>query len=111
MSNQLKIVSLEEFQQAIKDQNCDTVNAKFVCPRCGTEQSAQDLIDAGAGKDWEDVQPFLAFSCVGRFDDSKGCNWTLGGFLQIHNLEVRFAGKTYPRFEPVNLRARESDHD
>jgi hypothetical protein len=79
------------------------------CPMCGTIQSAADLIAAGAGPDFDAVEKYLAFSCVGRFTnagsprkvpDGKPCNWTLGGLFSLHKLEVVTPdGKKYPRFE------------
>jgi len=59
---------------------------KFVCPACKTVQSIQDLLRAGVKK--EDVDGYMAFSCIGRFTKDKGCDWTLGGLFQIHTLEV-----------------------
>lgn len=73
-------------------------NWKFVCPRCKTVQSGQDFLDAGLSI--EQAQKYLAFSCIGRFVSGKGCDWTLGGLLQIHTLEVLDdEGKAHPRFE------------
>lgn len=64
------------------------------------EQSATDLIEAGAGANFDSVQGFLGFSCIGRFDTSKGCNWTLGGLFKLHELEiVTEDGERYPRFK------------
>ncbi|HVX56942.1 MAG TPA: VVA0879 family protein [Candidatus Saccharimonadales bacterium] len=74
---------------------------KFVCPACGTVQTIQQLKDLGLSS--EEIHGVMAFSCIGRFtrqgDEgiaahgrgekwNKGCNWTLGGLLQIHELEV-----------------------
>jgi len=86
---------------------------KFVCPACGTVQSVQQLLDAGLSK--EDVQSVIGYSCIGRFTNqdgggieakhrgepwNKGCNWTLGGLLRIHTLEVDCGdGEMRPAFE------------
>jgi hypothetical protein len=74
---------------------------QFVCPMCGTKQSVASLLAAGVPLD--KVEGVIAYSCIGRFtgqgDDGiaakaegkpwdKGCNWTLGGLLQMHELEV-----------------------
>jgi len=62
-----------------------------------------------------DVQKYFGFSCVGRFTgagnppkpedkgkEQKGCNWTLGGLFQMHDLEVVTPdGKKHPCFEPA----------
>jgi len=90
---------------------------KFVCPACGTVQSVGQLKDAviASGGTKDDVHGYIAFSCIGRFTRQgdkgiaskhrgekwdKGCNWTLGGLLTIHNLEVIMPdGKKRPTFE------------
>lgn len=97
----MKTITVEDFKKEFEKQGRERrEDITFKCPRCGTVQSAQELIDAGAGDDFESVQGYLGFSCVGRFDDSKGCDWTLGGLLRIHTLEViDVDGKRYPHFE------------
>lgn len=99
----MKIMTIDEFKAAIKDQGkARAEDATFKCPRCGTLQSAQDLIDAGVGKTFADVEKYLAFSCVGRFTKKKGCDWTLGGLFRIHELEVVTPdGKHHPAFMPM----------
>ena len=95
-------MTLEEFKTKITDQGVDILNAKFICPKCQTHQSAQELIDAGAGQSLDDVEKYLGFSCIGRFDESKGCDWTLGGLFQFHELEVNTPdGEKHPRFMPA----------
>lgn len=95
-------MTLEQFHSAIRKQGRTRIeDATFRCPRCKTLQSAQDLIDAGAGESMGDVEKYLAFSCVGRFSNEIGCNWTLGGLFQIHELEVVTPdGERHPRFMP-----------
>lgn len=99
----MKTCTVEEFEGMIKAQNRDSIDdVTFQCPRCKTVQSARDLINAGAGKDFDDVEKYLAFSCVGRWDKDKGCDWTLGGLFRIHELEVITPdGKKHPRFMPM----------
>lgn len=96
-------MTLKEFREILKAQNVKSREYyQFICPACKTAQCAQDLIDAGAGETFEDVQKYLAFSCVGRFTKDKGCDWTLGGFLKIHEFEViNEDGDVRPVFEPV----------
>lgn len=98
----MQIMTLEEFQAAIKNQGKDRVeDVTFKCPRCGTLQSAQDLIDAGVGSNLDEVEKYLAFSCVGRWSKDKGCDWTLGGLFKLHELEVITPdGERHPRFIP-----------
>ncbi|MBI5255396.1 MAG: hypothetical protein HY855_02775 [Burkholderiales bacterium] len=103
-------MTLQEFHDACKAQSVPTLHLAFKCPMCGTVQSAYDLIKAGAGHDFDAVEPYLAFSCVGRFTGAgsykrgekpgRGCNWTLGGLFQVHKFAVITPdGKTHPRFE------------
>ena len=98
----MKTVKLHEFHEILKEQGVPMEEVTFQCPRCKTLQSANDLIAAGAGKNLNEVEKYLAFSCVGRFDKDKGCDWTLGGFFQMHELEVITTdGERHPRFMPV----------
>lgn len=96
-------MTVEEFHAALKAQGTDRIeDVTFHCPRCKTLQSAQDLIDAGAGENMDAVEKYVAFSCVGRWSEEKGCDWTLGGLFGIHKLEVVTPdGEHHPRFEPV----------
>ncbi len=106
----MKTMTLEEFQTALRAQGVKSHNdAAFVCPMCGIVQSARDLIQAGAGKTFDEVERYLAFSCVGRWtaasaprreQDGSPCNWTLGGLLTLHKLEVEMPdGERHPRFD------------
>ncbi len=98
----LVTMTVAEFHDALRKQGVTSREEwKFRCPRCGTVQTAQDLIDAGAGDDFEAVEKYLAFSCVGRWDDNKGCDWTLGGPLQIQELNVVVDDEFHPRMMPV----------
>jgi len=75
----------------------DSMEWRFQCPRCGTVQCGKDLVAAGVARDKLDY--VLAFSCIGRFDPARGCNWTLGGLFAIHTTEVVFEGGVQPVFE------------
>ena len=107
MSNQNRELTLEAFRAEIKAQDVDPLDYAFICPACNTVQSARWLITAGAGKDFEEVQGVLGFSCVGRFTgagsdriEGKGCNWTCDGLFQIHKLTVITPDeKKHPHFE------------
>jgi len=69
---------------------------RFKCPNCGNVQTYQDFVDNKI-KDPSDV---LMVSCIGRWVKDKGCNWTLGGLLQVHKTEVQtLDGKYHPVFE------------
>ena len=98
----MQTMTLEEFRSALKAQGVPIEQVKLICPKCKTAQSANDLIAAGAGRSFDDVEKYLGFSCVGRFDETKGCDWTLGGLFSIHELEVVTPdGERHPRFLPV----------
>ncbi|MFY9327821.1 MAG: VVA0879 family protein [Georgfuchsia sp.] len=108
----MKVISLGEFQAMLIAQAVpDHTHFALVCPMCGTVQSARDLIDAGAGKTFEDVEKYLGFSCIGRFTgapsprkrpDGAPCDWTLGGLFHTHKLEVVTEdGEHHARFIPA----------
>jgi len=61
-------------------------NWKFICPRCKTIQCGQDLLDLDVPLNL--IESAIGFSCIGRFTKEKGCDWTLGGLFQIHELEI-----------------------
>ena len=109
----MKTMSLKDFQTELLAQGVSQVHFAFKCPICGTVQSANDLIAAGAGGNFDEVEKYLGYSCVGRFTGAghhakdtppgKGCNWTLGGLFQLHRLEVITEdGERHPRFEPAS---------
>ena len=67
---------------------------QFKCASCGHVQTPQDFIDIG-----EDPEKYVFFSCIGRLKKGIGCDWTLGGLLQIHKLEVVADGRNVRAFE------------
>lgn len=108
----MRKITVDQFHAELKAQGVERRDLAFKCPMCGTVQSARDLIAAGAGKDFDEVEKYLAFSCVGRWTgapgprmhpDGKPCDWTLGGLFSMHRLEVVTEdGKAHPRFEPAS---------
>lgn len=107
----MRKITMDEFHGELKAQGVPRDHLAFKCPRCGTIQSADDLIRAGAGADFDVVEKYLGFSCVGRWRggasglgdkaDARGCDWTLGGLFQLHKLAVVVDGREHPRFEPA----------
>ena len=105
----MQTMTLDEYKAAVKAQGVPHEHIAMRCPMCSTIQSGADLIAAGAGTDFDEVEKYIAFSCVGRFTgagsprknpDGKPCNWTLGGLFALHKLEVVTPdGKKHPRFE------------
>src|SRR5689334_15338126 len=98
-SRRMRTMTIPEFHAALKAQGVEShEDFAFRCPICSTIQSARSLIKAGAGETFEQVEKYLGFSCVGRFTDAgehkrgtppgSGCNWTLGGLFQLHQLTV-----------------------
>lgn len=67
----------------------------FKCPSCNNIQTAQDFIDNKI----EDPKNKVYFNCIGRYVKGKGCDWSLGGLLQIHKVSVLKDAKVYPVFE------------
>lgn len=120
-----RTISRDELQAELRAQGVrSNEHFAFVCPACAKVQSATTLIRVGVGADFETVQQkALGYSCVGRFTDAgppdrtkpeKGCNWTLGGLLRIHQLEIEHEGETYPFFElatPEQAQALQAEHD
>lgn len=105
----MQTMTLDEYKAAVTAQGVPHEHIAMKCPMCGVIQSGADLIAAGAGADFDAVEKYLAFSCVGRFTgagsprkkpDGKPCNWTLGGLFSLHKLEVVTPdGKKHPRFD------------
>jgi len=105
----MRSITLDQFKEELKAQGVPRVHLAFKCPICKTIQSMASLMLVGAGKSDEQVEGFIGFSCVGWWTNAgpghgaepgKGCDWTLGGFLHLHELEVITPdGVRNPRFE------------
>lgn len=101
-----KVLSLEEWKEKGKKifGTDDYKEWKFVCPACKNIQSFKDF--EGLVDDPLDV---FYFSCIGRYKKGVGCDWTLGGLLQIHETEVTDReGENHPVMEFAD---RSSDKD
>lgn len=69
---------------------------KYICVSCGLSQSYNDFIEAGI----KDPGDYVGFSCIGRWKEGIGCDWTLGGLLTIHTVEVtEDDGEQHARFD------------
>lgn len=66
----------------------DTKQWKFECPHCHEAQTLQDFIDAEV----KEPDTLFFFSCIGRWADGRGCDWTLGGLFRLHMTEVIIEG-------------------
>lgn len=93
-----KTLTIRVFHELMRNQNVPREFIAFKCPICGTVQTGTDLIRAGAGKTFDEIEKYLGFSCVGRWTNAgafkkgspsgKGCDWTLGGLFHVHKVEV-----------------------
>lgn len=76
---------------------------KFVCAGCKTVQSAHDFMQHAKDKEAmrkDMLRGIVGFSCIGRYVDGIGCDWTLGGFFQIHTSLIHTdEGKDVPVFD------------
>lgn len=114
----IESMTLADFHAACQAQAASRDLIVFKCPMCATLQTARDLVAAGAGKDFESVERYLGFSCVGRFTgaaspralpDGEPCNWTLGGLFRTHRFEVVTPdGVRHPQFELASREAADS---
>ena len=112
----MQTIPLAEFQATLRAQNVPRDDVAFKCPICSTVQSMRSLMAAGASADQAERQ--IGFSCEGRltgvgaFPGSektakakarrlvRGCDWSLGGLFQLHQLEViDNEGKAKPFFQ------------
>lgn len=110
----MKTYKLAEVHAAFKAQGVSSHRHYAVkCPICGTVQSMASLVASGDNPD--KVDRHFAFSCEGRFSGAgewprdkkaqaartkRGCNWTLGGLLQLHQAEVEYEdGEKSPMFD------------
>lgn len=75
----------------------DVKRWRVVCPSCKTEQSVQDFLDVGVPA--PAFGGSVGYSCIGRFVEGKGCDWTLGGLFKIHEVEVERDGERTPVFD------------
>lgn len=54
----------------------------FRCTSCGQTQTLAECEAAN-------MEPSVSYQeCIGRHDKTRGCDWALFGFLQIHTVEV-----------------------
>lgn len=95
-----RCITVAEFHAELAAQGVGHRDYAFKCVSCGTVQSMNSLVAAGVPKD--KVDRYVAFSCEGRWNSERGCDWTLGGLFTIHKLEVVTEdGERHPRFEPA----------
>jgi hypothetical protein len=122
----MRTITVDEFKAEVKAQGVRShEHVASRCVMCGTIQSGRDLIEAGAGKDFDEIEKYLGFSCVGRWTDAgphkkgnppgRGCDWTLGGLFTFADLAVVTPdGEKHLRFElatPEEAQAHQAKHE
>lgn len=95
----VKIISYEEWLAKGKSLFGDDMKKwRWICPACGNIQSAEMCLANNPKIHLSEVRGWINFSCEGRVTAGVGCYWTLGGLLQIHELEVMRDGIKHPTF-------------
>lgn len=110
----MKKISVEEFREELRAQGVSGMeHGAFKCVACGTVQSMALL--AAHGVPEAKLKTQIGFSCVGRWthrtplpasdkwggprsDGKVGCDWTLGGLFQQHELIVIDENGEHPCF-------------
>jgi len=88
------VIMYNDWVKKLNERFGDKENWTFVCPACGHNQSVKDFREIGIDNG------SVAFNCIGRYDKNKGgCDWSLGGLLQINTKNVIKDGKAFPAFE------------
>ena len=97
MSEERRRISHQEWTDEGKRRFGDDFRKwRFKCAQCGGVQTIDDFIEAKVANPGD----YVYFSCIGRWVDDRGCDWTLGGLLHIHTLEVETTdGKIIMCFE------------
>jgi len=94
--NSESIINYEDWLAELKNRfGNDAKKWAFKCPSCNNVQTAQDFIDNGI----ETPENKVYFNCIGRYVKGKGCDWSLGGLLQINKVSVMKDAKIFPVFE------------
>lgn len=101
VESKFRVIPRTEFISELEAQGVPQHHFAFKCPWCGNIQSFYSLSFYMAQ---EGAASRAYFSCEGRYNNgSRGCDWTLGGLLKLHTLEVIAEdGKNVPSFEPAS---------
>jgi hypothetical protein len=108
--SRIEVIAVAEAHARMKAQSVSSrEHIAFKCPICGTIQSIASLVKAGVPADR--AEKYVGFSCEGRFSGAgpwtkaprrqlvRGCDWTLGGLLHLHKLEVEHEDNRQMTFE------------
>jgi len=98
-----RTITIEEFKNELIAQGVTREHFAVVCVQCGTVQSRQDFVNAKVHPNIEEAQRHWGFSCIGRWVEGTGCDWSLGGLFRIHKLELINGDESdpFPCFEPA----------
>jgi DNA-directed RNA polymerase subunit M/transcription elongation factor TFIIS len=97
MTDKTISLSFEEFKkQGEALYGKDIKDWKYKCVKCGHIQSFNSIKQnwekqnntTAKEKILEKIGDMVHFSCEGRINNNIGCDWSLGGFLQIHKKTV-----------------------
>ncbi|WP_294203056.1 VVA0879 family protein [uncultured Chryseobacterium sp.] len=95
-----KIIPYDDWIAALKNRfGEDPKQWRFKCVSCGGTQSIQDFLDNKV----ESPEDKVYYSCIGRYVDGRGCDWTLGGLFTIHKISVLKSAKVIPVFEMADV--------
>lgn len=73
----------------------DAKQWRFKCVQCGHIQTIQDFLNHNI----EHPESKVFYNCIGRYVSGIGCDWSLGGLLQINTMTVIRDGQPIPVFE------------
>jgi hypothetical protein len=104
----MKTLTLEALKQQLNNQNVERLDRALICPMCETVQSVRLLVTCHP-----EARKYFGVECVGRFSGkgspsnekgkNHGCNWSLSGLFQMHNLEViTDDGQRHPHFDAAS---------
>jgi hypothetical protein len=92
------ILSPEEWRaEAVRRFGPCALDWVFQCILCGRLQTGREFQEHFAISAREALAR-AHMSCIGRWLPGTGCDWTLGGLLQIHTHEVLLEGELIPVF-------------
>jgi hypothetical protein len=96
----MKTITIQEWHaEAVSLFGEGKINWKFVCPKCRTVQSAHDFLEIIDFPE-EKLGSVLGYTCIGKFIEEKGCDFTLGGAFQFQEVEIILpSGKKRPIFD------------
>lgn len=94
IDGKMRVLKFGDWMNELKEKfGNDSAQWKFKCPSCGHIQCGADF--EAIGQDRGNA----SFNCIGRHKKGVGCDWSLGGLLQIHSTVVVKELQLFPVFE------------